>query len=85
MSVQTHVTPNTYSGQRPGRKNVWSFDSLVADPHAPFHVYAIQILEGHFDEGSSKMVPADKHKTRVIYAKMDENGKLENVFPGGAE
>jgi len=80
MSVSTYENQNA---QKSGRKNIWSIDTVTPDPHNPFHVYVVHILEGHYEEGDTHFYPATKHKTRCIYAKMTEKGKLENVFPGG--
>ena len=82
MSVTPEFLPA--APRAASRKNVWSFEQIIPDPHKANHVYAIQILEGHFEEGSKEFHKALKHKTRVIYAKMTESGKLQNVY-GGVE
>jgi hypothetical protein len=80
MSVTTFE--NTRNTPKTGRKNIWSIDQVAPCPHNPMHAWVVQILEGHFEEGSRELVKPNKHKSRVIYAKMTESGKLENVHQG---
>jgi hypothetical protein len=83
MSVQApefaFPTPKT------GIKNIWSIESVAPCPHNPMHAWVIQILEGHIPDGGGPLVKAGKHKTRLIYVKMDENGKIENIHAGSGE
>lgn len=82
MSVSTYENNNN-TAQKSGRKNIWSIDTVTPDPHRAYHVYVVHILEGHFNENDPTFYPATKHKTRCIYARMTDSGKLENVFPSG--
>jgi hypothetical protein len=83
MSVQTPEFK--YPTAQSGIKNIWSIEQVSPCPHKEMHAWIVQVLEGHIPDGGGAFVPASKHKTRLIYAKMDNHGKIENVFAGSGE
>lgn len=72
-------------------RRVWASVQLTADPHKENHLYVIQELLGSYvtnDAGFPEFIPTPSNEpilTRVLYARMSETGKLENVNSGSWE
>lgn len=69
-------------------RRVWTTIQVAPDPHQPMHLYAVQELSGTFVDGPEgrDFEPAQEPLlTRVLYAKMNPNGKLVNVNSGSWE
>lgn len=65
-----------------GAKKVWAFTQISPCVHNEGHVWAVQTNIGYWVtvEGLEVFRDSDHPKqTRVVYMKMDEQGKLSNV------
>lgn len=72
-------------------RRVWATVHTTADPFNEFHLYVTQELLGAWVDNPQignkpEWVPADGPLlTRVLYARMTNTGKLENVNTGSWE
>lgn len=65
-----------------GERKVWSIISAVPCPHTPMHVWVVQEHIGSWVviNGIEDYREEDKpFPHRLVYMKMDEDGKLSNV------
>lgn len=73
-------------------RRVWATIQVAPDPFEPFHIYAVQELLGHYTDQIDELTgrPVFEHApepvlTRVLYAKMQKDGKMINVNQGSWE
>jgi len=69
-------------------RRVWATVQVAADPFNEKHIYAVQELLGSFVDGPEGPVFLEAEPpilTRVLYARMDPDGKMVNVNSGSWE